>query len=177
MGCGRTGAFFSFEEAGIEPDIVCLSKSISGYGLPLALTLIRPDLDIWEPGEHNGTFRGFNPALVTGTAAIRAYWRDDALERNSKARGELIAVALAAIAASVGDVQVEPRGRGMVHGLAFGNGEVAGRVSAEAFGRGLLVERAGPDDEVVKLLPPLTITDEELAQGLELLADSVQAAC
>ncbi len=76
MGCGRTGPFFSFEAAGIKPDIVCLSKSISGYGLPLALTLIRPDLDIWKPGEHNGTFRGINPAFVTGTAALRVYWQD-----------------------------------------------------------------------------------------------------
>ncbi|WP_299273745.1 diaminobutyrate--2-oxoglutarate transaminase, partial [uncultured Georgenia sp.] len=54
MGCGRTGGFFSFEEAGIVPDIITLSKSISGYGLPMALTLVRPELDIWEPGEHNG---------------------------------------------------------------------------------------------------------------------------
>jgi len=76
MGCGRTGAFFSFEVAGIKPDIVCLSKSISGYGLPLALTLIGRDLDIWKPGEHNGTFRGVNPALVTGTAALHVYWQD-----------------------------------------------------------------------------------------------------
>jgi diaminobutyrate-2-oxoglutarate transaminase len=177
MGCGRTGPFFSFEVAGIEPDIVCLSKSISGYGLPLALTLIRPDLDIWEPGEHNGTFRGFNPALVTGAAALRAYWRDDELERSSIAKGVRIAGALAALAQSVPGVQIEHRGRGMVHGLAFERAELAGRVSAGAFDRGLLVERAGPRDEVVKLLPPLTVTDAELDQGLALLADAVEAAC
>ena len=75
MGCGRTGPFFSFETAGLRPDIVCLSKSIGGYGLPLALTLIRPDFDIWEPGEHNGTFRGVNPAFITGAAALHAYWQ------------------------------------------------------------------------------------------------------
>ena len=101
MGCGRTGPFFSFELAGITPDIVCLSKSISGYGLPLALTLIRPDLDIWAPGEHNGTFRGVNPALVTGTAALRAYWSDDNLERGTLAKGERIMAALTATADSV----------------------------------------------------------------------------
>ncbi|HEX5568468.1 MAG TPA: diaminobutyrate--2-oxoglutarate transaminase, partial [Streptomyces sp.] len=56
MGCGRTGPFFSFEAAGITPDIVCLSKSISGYGLPMSLTLFRTELDVWQPGEHNGTF-------------------------------------------------------------------------------------------------------------------------
>ena len=68
-GCGRTGTFFSFEEAGFTPDIVCVSKSISGFGLPMALTLFRPELDVWAPGEHNGTFRGNNLAFVTATTA------------------------------------------------------------------------------------------------------------
>jgi len=177
MGCGRTGPFFSFEAAGIDPDIVCLSKSISGYGLPLALTLIRPDLDIWEPGEHNGTFRGFNPALITGTAALRTYWQDESLESQSVARSQRISFALGAIAESVPGLEIETRGRGMVHGLAFPGGELAGLVAAEAFQRGLLVERAGAQDEVVKLLPALTASDEELDQGLALLADSVDAIC
>ncbi len=172
MGCGRTGTFFSFEVAGIEPDIVCLSKSISGYGLPLALTLVRPELDVWEPGEHNGTFRGFNPAFVTATAALHSYWQDDSLERRSIVNGRRISSALAPIAA--GDTEIESRGRGMVHGLAFADSEVAGRVASEAFRRGLLVERAGPQDEVVKLLPPLTVTDGELDQGLALLAEAVE---
>jgi diaminobutyrate-2-oxoglutarate transaminase len=177
MGCGRTGPFFSFEVAGIKPDLVCLSKSISGYGLPLALTLIRPDHDIWEPGEHNGTFRGFNPALITGTAALRAYWQDDALERKSVATGERIGAVLTALVESIPGTEIHPRGRGMVHGLAFADGELAREVSAAAFERGLLVETAGPGDEVVKLLPPLTTTDSELDQGLALLADALQAVC
>jgi diaminobutyrate-2-oxoglutarate transaminase len=177
MGCGRTGPFFSFEVAGIEPDIVCLSKSISGYGLPLALTLIKPELDVWEPGEHNGTFRGFNPALVTGTAAIHTYWQDDQLEGRTIANGRRIAVTLATLAESLNRPQVTHRGRGMVHGLDFGDGELAGRVSAEAFSRGLLVERAGSQDEVVKLLPALTASDDELAQGLALLTEAVYSVC
>ena len=174
MGCGRTGQFFSFERAGIEPDMVCLSKSISGYGLPLALTLIRPDLDVWEPGEHNGTFRGFNPALITASAAIRSYWQDDALECRSLAGGERIAAALAKICEATDGVS--QRGRGMVHGLAFEDPGLAGRVSAGAFERGLLVERSGPQDEVVKLLPPLTLSDDELDHGLALLEASVAGA-
>jgi diaminobutyrate-2-oxoglutarate transaminase len=177
MGCGRTGPFFSFETAGIRPDIVCLSKSIGGFGLPLALTLIRPDLDIWEPGEHNGTFRGINPALVTGTAALRTYWRDDALQRGTLAKGHRVAAALAALAESVPGTPIEPRGRGLVHCLAFESGELAGKISAAAFERGLLVETAGPQGEAVKLLPPLTITDAELGQGLVLLADAVRSVC
>jgi len=177
MGCGRTGPFFSFETAGIMPDIVCLSKSIGGFGLPLALTLIRPDLDIWEPGEHNGTFRGVNPALVTGTAALRTYWQDDVLQRGTLAKGHRVAAALAALAESVPGTPIEPRGRGLAHCLAFECGELAGKISTAAFERGLLVETAGPQGEAVKLLPPLTITEAELGQGLELLADAVRSVC
>ena len=177
MGCGRTGPFFSFEAADIKPEMVCLSKSIGGYGLPLALTLIRPDLDIWKPGEHNGTFRGVNPAFVTGTAALRVYWRDKVLEHGTLAKGQRIAAALTALAGSVPGTPIQPRGRGLAHGLAFEYGELARKVSSAAFERGLLVETAGPDDEVIKLLPPLTVTDTEIDQGLALLADAVQTVC
>jgi diaminobutyrate-2-oxoglutarate transaminase len=177
MGCGRTGPFFSFEAAGIMPDIVCLSKSISGYGLPLALTLIRPDLDIWKPGEHNGTFRGVNPAFVTGTAALRVYWRDKVMEHSTLAKGQHIAAALTALAESVPGTPIQPRGRGLAHGLAFEHGELARKVSSAAFERGLLVETAGPKDDVIKLLPPLTVSDTEIEKGLALLADAVQTVC
>jgi diaminobutyrate-2-oxoglutarate transaminase len=171
MGCGRTGPFFSFEAAGIVPDIVCLSKSISGYGLPLALTLIRPELDVWEPGEHNGTFRGFDPAFAAGAAALRAYWSDGVLERASLASGRHIAAALAELAVPG---LIEPRGRGMVHGLAFAHPELAGRVRAAAFELGLLVETAGHAGEVLKLLPSLTVSEDELDLGLALLAEAVR---
>jgi diaminobutyrate-2-oxoglutarate transaminase len=177
MGCGRTGPFFSFEAAGITPDIVCLSKSLGGYGLPLAVTLLRADLDIWKPGEHNGTFRGINPAFVTGTAALRGYWQDDALERGTLARGGRVAAALAELAQSVPGTAIQPRGRGLARGLAFEQSELAGKVASVAFERGLLVETAGPDGEVIKLLPPLIISDEELDQGLSILAEAVQAVC
>jgi diaminobutyrate-2-oxoglutarate transaminase len=177
MGCGRTGPFFSFEAAGIKPDIVCLSKSISGYGLPLALTLIRPDLDIWKPGEHTGTFRGVNPAFVTGTEALHVYWRDKMLEDATLAKGQRIAAELTALARSVPGTQIQHRGRGLAHGLAFEHAELARKVSSVAFERGLLVETAGPKDEVIKLLPPLTATDTEIDHGLTLLTDAVLTVC
>jgi diaminobutyrate-2-oxoglutarate transaminase len=177
MGCGRTGPFFSFEAASITPDIVCLSKSIGGYGLPLALTLIRPDLDIWKPGEHNGTFRGINPAFITGTAALRVYWQDKVLEQGTLAKGQRIAAALTELVASVPGTLLQSRGRGLAHGLAFEHGELARKVSSAAFERGLLAETAGPDDEVIKLLPPLTASEFEIEQGLAILADAVQTVC
>lgn len=172
-GCGRTGPFFSFEDAGIVPDLICLSKSIGGYGLPLALTLVRPELDLWQPGAHSGTFRGVNPAFVTATAALRTYWQDDALEKSTRARGEWIGNALQDIVNAHPDAGLSTRGRGLIHGLVVGAG-LADAVADEAFARGLLVETAGPKDEVVKLLPPLTASDAELAEGLAILEASVR---
>lgn len=172
MGCGRTGPFFSFEAAGIVPDIVCLSKSISGYGLPMALTLFRPELDQWEPGEHNGTFRGHNPAFVTATAALE-FWTDDQLTKNVLRKGEQIARTLDDVVAPVEGAQM--RGRGLVRGVAFDRPELATAVCREAFGKGLLLETSGARGEVVKMMPPLVIDDAELDQGLAILSESVQA--
>ncbi|UFS97078.1 diaminobutyrate--2-oxoglutarate transaminase [Nocardia huaxiensis] len=175
MGCGRTGPFFSFEVAGITPDIVTLSKSIGGYGLPLALVLMRPELDQWAPGEHNGTFRGNNPAFVTARTALEHYWSDSVLAAATQVKGERVSRALSGLAASFDGVMT--RGRGLVHGLAFSESSRAGKVCQAAFDRGLLVETSGADDEVVKLLPPLTITEGELDHGLEILAGAVDSVC
>ncbi|GGY25073.1 diaminobutyrate--2-oxoglutarate transaminase [Streptomyces djakartensis] len=174
MGCGRTGAFFSFEEAGITPDIVTLSKSISGYGLPLSVCLFRHDLDVWEPGEHNGTFRGNNHAFVTATAALETYWTDNRMEKQTMARGEQVEQALRDIRDEHPQLGAAVRGRGLVWGLAFPDEWRAAAVARRAFELGLLVETSGPRDEVVKLLPALTTGPEELDEGLRLLARSVR---
>ncbi|KZM70225.1 diaminobutyrate--2-oxoglutarate transaminase [Nocardia terpenica] len=174
MGCGRTGPFFSFEIAGITPDIVTLSKSIGGYGMPLALVLMRRELDQWAPGEHNGTFRGNNPAFVTATVALDHYWRDDRLTLSTMAKGERIHAAFASLADTYEGVST--RGRGLVHGLVFEDASQAGKVSRIAFEQGLLVETSGAEDQVVKLLPPLTITDDELDHGLSILGRAVETA-
>ncbi|MFE3647147.1 diaminobutyrate--2-oxoglutarate transaminase [Streptomyces sp. NPDC059152] len=176
MGCGRTGPFFSFEAAGITPDIVCLSKSISGYGLPMSLTLFRTELDVWQPGEHNGTFRGNNPAFVTAAAALREFWADSTLEKQTEERSVLFEQRLGDLADQHTEHVAELRGRGLVWGLAFREPRMARQVADAAFARGLLVETSGSSDEVVKLMPPLTSTDEELAEGLGLLQDSLATA-
>ena len=170
-GCGRTGPFFSFEPAEIQPDIVCLSKSISGYGLPMALTLIRPDLDIWEPGEHNGTFRGHNLAFITATAALN-YWLDDAFQMATLRKGELVRLRLRQIAEQFPELTVSLRGRGLLQGLVLPTG-LAPRVATKAFSQGLLIETSGPQDEVLKILPPLTTSEETLQEGLDILASSL----
>lgn len=182
-GCGRTGAFFSFEPSGISPDIITLSKSISGLGLPLALTLIRPELDIWKPGEHNGTFRGNNAAFVTATAALE-HWRDDArtpartpaLTQTVERKAARIRAELEAICAEQEQLRATPRGRGLLQGLHTPLPNLAEQIAAAAFERGLLVETSGADADVVKLMPPLTIDDAELDRGLEILRASAAAA-
>jgi diaminobutyrate-2-oxoglutarate transaminase len=173
MGCGRTGPFFSFEQAGIMPDIVCLSKSIGGYGLPLALTLIKSEYDVWEPGEHNGTFRGNNPAFVTAAEALRQYWSDGELERSTLAKGERVGEVLEGLANQ--HPGAVAKGRGLARGLGFEDPNLAGKIAKAAFDRGLLLETSGPDSEVVKVMPPLTVTNDELEQGLQIITDSVQA--
>jgi diaminobutyrate-2-oxoglutarate transaminase len=167
-GCGRTGNFFSFEAAGIVPDVVCLSKSIGGIGLPMALVLIKPQYDQWLPGEHNGTFRGHNLAFVAGTAALD-FWRDDGLSESVRAKATIVADRLASVVGSRLDRRGEVRGRGLMIGVALDEPELADKVSSAAFARGLIVETCGPRNEVLKLLPPLTIEVDTLRRGLDLL--------
>ena len=170
VGCGRTGPFFSFEKAGVQPDIVCLSKALSGYGLPFALTLIRPDLDVWKPGEHNGTFRGNNLAFVTARAALERYWTDGRLESAVGAKARIVRSALDSLADEFGG---EVRGRGLIQGLAL-DSETTAAVCREAFDRGVVIETAGADDEVVKILPPLTIQPDILGDGLQIVRDAMR---
>lgn len=173
-GCGRTGTFFSFEPAGVTPDIICLSKSIGGYGLPLALTLIKPEYDVFEPGEHNGTFRGNNPAFVTAAEAL-SFWEDDTFAGEVRRKGDKISQALDKIIEDYPEIKGERRGRGMMQGIACGVEGLAEEICAAAFERGLIMETSGPDSEVAKLLPPLVIDDEGLEKGLAILAESVRA--
>jgi diaminobutyrate-2-oxoglutarate transaminase len=174
-GCGRTGSFFSFEEAGLTPDIVTLSKSLSGMGLPFAVTLIRRDLDVWKPGEHNGTFRGNNHAFVTAAAALQHFWSNDDFAAEVQRKAQHVSRRLADIAATASE-EVSTKGRGLMQGIAFANPAIATAVSREAYRRGLIIETSGPHDEVVKCLCPLTIEDADLERGLDILAASVRAA-
>ncbi len=166
VGCGRTGPFFSFEDLGVTPDIVCLSKSLSGFGLPFALTLMRPELDVWAPGEHNGTFRGHNLAFVTATAALDEFWSDGKLHDAVAHKSAHARMRLEKIAAASG---ATVRGRGLILGLAFEAPAVARTAARHAFSDGLLIETAGADDQVLKLLPPLTVSMAELDRGLDII--------
>ncbi len=175
VGCGRVGAFFSFEEVGITPDFVTLSKSLSGYGLPLALVLIKPEYDQWEPGEHNGTFRGHNPAFVTATAALELFWTNDRLEKEVFRKEKLVKSQLEQMIKRH-KVSAAIRGRGLIWGVEFEDPELADKVSKLCFERGLVIETAGVNGQVLKLLPSLTISDSELLKGIFIIENSLQAA-
>ncbi|MHC4044868.1 diaminobutyrate--2-oxoglutarate transaminase [Bradyrhizobium sp. 23AC] len=172
MGSGRTGEFFSFEFAELSPDVIVLSKSLSGYGLPLSMLLIREGLDVWEPGEHTGTFRGNNLALVSATAAINLYWRCTRFSEEVRRMGALLLDRLEAIASKHGN-GFSVRGRGMAVGFDCRTTELAEATARRAFETGLIIERCGPDDQVVKFFPALTIDLETLNQGLEIFEKSL----
>src|SRR5690606_41066280 len=129
-GCGRTGSFFSFEGMGFTPDIVTLAKSLSGMGLPFALTLFRPELDVWKPGEHNGTFRGNNHAFVTATAALRHFWATEAFQGDIARRSDLFSQRLERMAR---EHSLSTRGRGMMRGIDVGSGETAAAITEACF--------------------------------------------
>lgn len=168
-GCGRSGRFFSFEEVGIQPDIVTLSKSLSGYGLPFAVTVFRSELDQWSPGEHNGTFRGNNHAFVTAAAAFKTFWADDAFEKDVRRKIEKLRSGLRAIIKAHGGKTLELKGRGLMSGIECPDGDLASAVTRRAFEQGLVIETSGAHDQVVKCLVPLVITDEQLEFGLKVL--------
>ncbi len=175
VGCGRTGPFFSFESVGIRPDMVVLSKSISGYGLPMTLLLLRPEVDQWRPGEHTGTFRGNNLAFVTATEALR-HWETTALAEGVAARGRILERGLRALMASHPGTCAAVRGVGLICGLEFGEPQHCAAAAREAFARGLIIEICGSRKNVLKFLPSLTIDERTLEEGIAIVRDAIQAA-
>ena len=177
VGCGRSGDFFSFERAGIIPDIVTLSKSISGCGLPLAIVLLKPELDKWQPGEHNGTFRGNQLAFVSGTAGIELFQSLD-IPAQVAEKSKLIQTELQNMIENL-DPRMELRGLGMIWGVDLSplkNEKLIDQVTANCFEKGLIIENAGRKGQVLKLLPPLTITQDELLTGLHIIERSIKKA-
>ncbi|MGX1912187.1 diaminobutyrate--2-oxoglutarate transaminase family protein [Streptomyces phaeochromogenes] len=184
-GVGRTGAFWAVEHSGITPDVMVLSKAIGG-SLPLAVVVYREGLDMWEPGAHAGTFRGNQLAMAAGAATL-AYVRENGLAERAAALGTRMITQLQSLAddfGCVGDV----RGRGLMIGVELVDPEkppsspggpppaapeLAAAVQRECLRRGLIVELGGRNSSVVRLLPPLTISDEQASAVLNRLSDAV----
>ncbi|MFE9846314.1 diaminobutyrate--2-oxoglutarate transaminase family protein [Streptomyces goshikiensis] len=179
-GVGRTGAFWGVDHAGVVPDVMVLSKAIGG-SLPLAVIVYRAELDVWAPGAHAGTFRGNQLAMAAGTATL-AYVRENGLAQRAAALGDRMLAALRGLIPAhpcVGDV----RGRGLMLGVELIDPDtgaaapgLASAVRRECLDRGLIVELGGRHSSVVRLLPPLTVTDEQATAVLDRLADAIPAA-
>ncbi len=187
-GVGRTGAFWAVEHSGIVPDVMVLSKAIGG-SLPLAVVVYRADLDVWEPGAHAGTFRGNQLAMAAGAATL-AYVRENRLADRAAVLGARMMGQLQGLAADhpcIGNV----RGRGLMIGVELVDPDAGNRTSTgappaapalaaavqqECLERGLIVELGGRHSGVVRLLPPLTLTDEQASAVLDRLADALSAA-
>lgn len=170
-GCGRTGGFFSFDGMDVMPDIVTLAKSLSGFGLPLAAVLVRPEHDVLGPAEHNGTFRGNTHAFVTARAALETYWSDDAFRAGAERRAQLLEARLARIARRIPGARV--KGRGMMRGVDVGASDLASDICRACFADGLVIETSGARDEVVKVLAPLNIDLDLFTRGLDILDEAV----
>lgn len=174
VGCARTGWFFSFERAGIQPDIVTMSKSIGGYGMPFAVTLLKPELDIWKPGEHNGTFRGYQLSLVAAKAGLE-YMLNEHVEEAVREREKIVAKIMREEIETI-DSRIETRGLGLLWGVDFGafGSDTAKAVLDEAFKNGLIVERVGRGNAVIKVMPELKVPVETLEKGLRILVQAIR---
>ena len=171
VGCGRTGTFFSFEDAGIVPDMVTLSKSISGFGLPMAITLMKPEFDVWSPGEHNGTFRGNQHAFVTAKAGIEFACDENLYEKVNYA-SDLAAGRLNYDLREFENFEI--RGKGLIIGIDVRDEQFAKDVAARCFEKGLIIERTGRHSTTLKILPPLTIKYADLMKGIDIIIDSIK---
>ncbi|MGR3321831.1 MAG: diaminobutyrate--2-oxoglutarate transaminase [Pseudooceanicola sp.] len=171
-GCGRTGTFFSFEEMGVTPDVVTMAKSASGFGLPFAMVLVRPEHDVFGPAEHNGTFRGNTHAFVTARVAIQKFWADATFQEGLKEKIDVIHEELSEIAGMVPGARL--KGRGLMQGVDVGSGELAEAICKEAYENGLIIETSGSEDEVVKVLAPLTTPIDTFRKGFAILKNATK---
>lgn len=176
VGCARTGTFLSFERAGIQPDIFVMSKSIGGMGFPLAITLFKPELDVWAPGEHNGTFRGNQTAFVAAKAAIE-FMLDQQVEAQVQRKAQLVERFMNEEILPL-DSRLSVRGIGLIWGVDFGKmGDgFCAKVQKECFARNLIIESAGRKNSVLKLMPTLVIDENDLLAGLAIIRDAIKAA-
>lgn len=168
-GCGRTGKFFSFERAGIKPDIVCLSKSIGAFGVPMSLLLFREDLDVWKVGEDIGTFRGNNIAFIAAAKMLDTYWNGSDFEVEIAERAAIVKTFAQGLADTYPELIKESRGIGLMQGIEFYDETLCAAISKSCFSNGLVIERSGERDQVLKIMPALTIGLDELHKGLQII--------
>ncbi|QIS21227.1 diaminobutyrate--2-oxoglutarate transaminase [Nocardia terpenica] len=172
-GCGRTGRFFSFEQAGIVPDLITVAKSISGLGLPMSILLIREGMDSWDIGDHPGTFRGNQLAFVGGCAALDLWQQPDfaATVRNG---ADLLRSFWRDHSVPGVDIRCEGHAVGIDMSAVGGRG-AASAVVHRCFDRGLIVESAGRDKAVLKLMPALVMDPDVVRAGCTIIHEALRS--
>ncbi|MFI3206512.1 MAG: aspartate aminotransferase family protein [Clostridia bacterium] len=171
-GCARSGWFFSFERAGIKPDMVTVAKSIGAYGFPFSLVLLKPEIDKWAPAEHTGTFRGNQIAIVAAKAGLE-FMLEKEIEKETKRKGEIVKNFMEKEIKPLHE-KIQTRGIGLLWGIDFNEvGEISKDLVAKCFENKLIAERAGRNNNVLKIMPALTISDESLLNGLNIIKNSI----
>ncbi len=172
-GCSRTGTFFSFERANIVPDIICMSKSIGGYGLPFAILLLKDELDVFNPGEHNGTYRGCQLSIVAALAGLEMTVNQN-IPAIVKQKEKIVKDYLEKEIKPLLKENMEIRGIGLTWGIEFKDGKLSHAVLDKCFEKKLIIELAGRNDSVLKIMPSLLIDEELLTKGLKIIKESIQ---
>lgn len=173
VGCGRTGRFFSFEASGVRADMIALSRSLSGFGLPMSVLLSRPDLPV-EPYRVPVQNERAGLALLTAEQVLEAYWADDSFAVHVRRKERLVRDWLENLAQAYAHLGLGVRGRGLIQGLVTPERQgLAAEVAGKALASGLVTLTTGLHDEVLKIQPALTIDEDLLVQGLEVLERAV----
>jgi acetylornithine/N-succinyldiaminopimelate aminotransferase len=167
-GCGRTGALWGYEEAGIEPDIMTLAKGLGG-GVPVGAVLAKSRCAVFEPGDHGSTFGG-NPLATAAALYVMRQVTEGGVLDNAHARGEQLEQRLASLEDRFESVAGQ-RGRGLLRALVF-HEEIAGEVVGKALQAGLILNAVRPN--AVRFMPPLTVTAEEIDRAVEIVAAVVE---
>lgn len=174
VGCGRTGRFFSFEASGVRADMIAMSRSLSGFGLPMSVLLSRPGLPApqYHPQQPGHERAGL--ALLTAEHVLEAYWADDSFAVHVRRKERLVRDWLENLVQGYAHLGLGVRGRGLIQGLVTpAHLGLATEMASAALSCGLVTLTTGAQDEVLKIQPALTIDKELLVQGLEVLDRSV----
>lgn len=171
-GCGRCGSYFSFDDLDVDPDIIVLAKGLGGFGTPIGMLVNKPELDkAWGPGQHTGTFRGQGFSFVAGKIGLE-YFKEETFNQETLRKGDVIRAALDSLHAKYPHTEV--RQKGMMLAIEFENAALVKQITTRCFENGLIVG-ACSTGEIIKLIPPLTIEEDVLTEGLKRFTDSVNA--
>ncbi|MFC4438510.1 MULTISPECIES: aspartate aminotransferase family protein [Natrialbaceae] len=178
-GLGRTGEWFASDHFDVTPDAITMAKALGGTGLPIGAMLFREELDTWGPGGHVGTFRGNVPAMVGGLRAIE-YIEEHDLLANARRLGDEIRDRFQEVADDVPEI-VDVRGKGLFVGVEFADEDGPAKelvldVQRRCYENGVLVWSAGRHGNVLRLIPPLVLTDRQAAVGMDIICDAIRAA-